>query len=239
MCCAHPVFTPRLAVTANQPQSVTVNQYAAEPRAQEHYSKSEPGIDLSAWSLVLFTAALAAVAVLQWGTMRRHECALKAMQGAPSTGLAETKKAAEAAKQSADAAERTYLASHRPKLRIRFVVTQILAGGTCIDGDFLAFNTGETAAVLRRCYSEVIVGDSLPPRSDLYMQGGEMLKGRLVQGQSVTIKFPSGGPKQIETDEYMAIRRRQNRPNEIQRRVRIGLGTTFSWLVGSSMPMRI
>jgi len=105
--------------------------------------------------------------------MRGHKEALDAMATHMRNGLAETKKAADAAKESADAARDSFIAVHRPQLTVRFVVTvsEIAAAGQGVSGTFLIYNTGATSATIGRCYSEVVFGDSLPTRSEQYAEG--------------------------------------------------------------------
>lgn len=168
---------------------------------------------ISDWLLALFTALLVVVAVLQWITMRGHAHELGVIAGQIRTALTETMKAATAARDSADTAQRTYIASHRPKLTIRFVmlINEIAeAGDMQMSGSFQVFNVGDSAAKIRASYSEVIFGDSLPPRSTSYSESMGELSGEieLLSGQSQTISFPTGEPRRLEQDERMAIRRR-------------------------------
>jgi hypothetical protein len=163
--------------------------------------------------LFVATAALCYVALLQRRTMEAHKQSLEAMAGHMQGGLTETRKAANAAKDSADAARKSFIAAHRPRLTIRFVTTvsEIGEAGQGVSGDFLVYNTGGTAAILERCYSEVIVGDSLPTRSNRYTEeAGEALGAiLLLPGQSTIVRFPTGGPKRLDPDEHIAIRKRQ------------------------------
>ena len=78
--------------------------------------------------LAVATSALCIVAVRQWRTMQGHEQALASMQQSMIDGLAETRKAADAAMQSAQAATEatrltldTFVLSQRPRIIVRNV----------------------------------------------------------------------------------------------------------------------
>ena len=170
------------------------------------------------WSTIVSAVATFCIAVLawfQWRAMRGHKEALDAMATHMRNGLAETKKAADAAKESADAARDSFIAVHRPQLTVRFVVTvsEIAAAGQGVSGTFLIYNTGATSATIGRCYSEVVFGDSLPTRSEQYAEGpGEAVEPSRVlgPGQSALMSFPIGGPGALDTDERIALRSRQD-----------------------------
>lgn len=174
----------------------------------------------SKWSTILLaigTLAIAVLAFFQWRAMRGHKQSLEAMASHMESGLTETKKAADAAKESVESAKYSFIASHRPKLSVKFITTvsDIGEAGQGISGDFLVFNTGGTTASLDRCYSEVLFGDSLPMRSDQYLIGhSEALSGIVLHpGQSTLLRFPTAGPKTLEPDDLIAIHNRQRTAN--------------------------
>ena len=143
-------------VDSNNPQtkpSVTVVNQLYPQSENRNEAKSEShqnGVAIleavSTFLLFVATAVLCYVAVLQRRTMEAHKQSLESMSAHMETGLAETKKAADAAKKSADAASDSFVASHRPRLTVRFVVTdsEIGAPGQGTSGNFLVYNTGGT-----------------------------------------------------------------------------------------------
>jgi hypothetical protein len=120
--------------------------------------------------------------------------------------LLETKAAAEAAKESADASSRsadvahdTFVSTHRPKLTIRFMSiddpTRMLDS---ISGTFLVFNTGESRAVISRYWTEVSLLKVLPAVPPYWGKHGERASDViLLAGQSCPMKFPTVGPKPV------------------------------------------
>jgi hypothetical protein len=103
----------------------------------------------SKWSTILSAIASIGIAVLaffQWRTMRGHKEALDAMAKHMKNGLEETTKAANAARDSADAAHQSLLATQRPKVAVRFMAGDIDTGAgadfkVSMHGRFLVFNT--------------------------------------------------------------------------------------------------
>jgi hypothetical protein len=201
------------------PPIVINNQFSAPPSNRPEESSNENTQDKSSPKgisdalLAVFTLLLVVVAVLQWITMRGHAHELGAIAGHIRTALTETTKAATAARDSADTAQRIYIASHRPKLAIRFVtlINEIAeAGDMEMSGRFHVFNVGDSAAKIRASYSEVIFGDSLPPRSTSYTasMGEPFEEIVLLSGQFHAINFPTGESRGLEPDERAAIRRR-------------------------------
>jgi hypothetical protein len=142
--------------------------------------------------------------------------------------LIATTTAANAARDSADAAKNSFIASYRPKLAVKFVstVSEIDEVGQGISGDFLVFNTGGTRANLHRYYSEIVFADSLPTRSKQYVEGlGEGPSDIVLHpGQSGVLKFPTGGPQTLDFDERRSIRDRQE-----SAKANPSSGTNWAW----------
>ena len=169
------------------------NQFSspASDRPEKDNNTSLNGI--SDWLLALFTLLLVVVAVLQWITMRGHARELKTMATHMKSGLEETTKAANAASHSAKTAEQTFIASHRPRLTVRFMSEQGIEQVNPISGRFLLFNTGDTKAKLISGYSDVVFYLGNLPAATPYegKNGVPFVDVELLPGDSVPVIFPT------------------------------------------------
>jgi hypothetical protein len=185
-------------------------------------------------ALAAFTAVLVGVGILQFAAlfwqarilghhsrslrqsviqMRRSVRAYRRDVELGESTLELTQESNKITRDATELTRQSFIAAHRPRLTIRFVTTlsEIGEAGEGISGNFLVYNTGGTTATLQHCYSEVVFGDSLPQRSKQYAEGGGDSLGAIVlrPGQSAFVNFPTGGPRKLETDERIAIRKRQ------------------------------
>ena len=182
----------------------------------------------SNWWLIIPTLAIAvATAVQVWIYCRQAEYARRGLRIsirqariAHRTALA-AKASADAAQESADAAHdsvvatnKSFIATHRPKLTTRFffVPNGVGRGIVPIIGNFLVFNTGESQAILRRSYSEVVFADNLPARSAAYVigEGATDVTQALAPGESRALDFPTNVPEEYTFKEYSGIHNRQD-----------------------------
>jgi len=87
--------------------------------------------------------------------MKAHKESLEGMAKHMGEGLTATQTAACAAKKSSETAHATFVNSHRPRLKVRYItITGSVADR--IVGTFLVFNVGDTKAKLKSGYSEVL-----------------------------------------------------------------------------------
>lgn len=213
-----------IATKDEQPKNgvVIVNQYNPAPndrdkreQASEHdKSTVKEWIDtistvlLAGSTIMLFlaTVALGIIAYFQWRTMQGHHAALTNMAAHMESGLAETVKAASAARDSAETANRTFVASHRPRLEVRFMSDNGIAQIKAITGRFILCNIGDTRATLIRGYSEVIPlpfdRDRLPAATPYERQpGAAFIDIELLPGNSTPVTFPTIAPKKPEPSD--------------------------------------
>jgi hypothetical protein len=150
---------------------------------------------LAFFTFLLFvaTAVLCYIARLQWRTMVAHKQSLEAMAAHMENGLAETTKAANAARDSAKTSEQTFVASHRPRLTVRFMSADGIEQVNPISGRFLLFNTGDTKAKLIRGHSEVVIYVGNLPATTPYEGniGDPFVDVELIPGDSVPVTFPT------------------------------------------------
>ena len=155
------------------------------------------------------TLAIAALGCFQWYAMHRQRIAMEDQARYMKEGLAETRKAADASRDSADTAMRAFASSRRPRLSMRLTTLPDGVRGMQISGTFLAVNTGDTPAHIKRGYSEIIVGSNLPGFPAGYLNKSVEMGATIAPGGYERISFPAEGPRDIDTAEFMAIGNRK------------------------------
>jgi hypothetical protein len=79
-------------------------------------------------------------------------------------------------------------------------------GNMKLNGHFWLFNTGETVAILKQSYSDVIVSDHLPARAPYEDKAGRpFADAELRPGQSIRVEFPTVRGA-ITRSEYITLR---------------------------------
>jgi hypothetical protein len=153
--------------------------------------------------ITLFTGALAWLALLQWRAMQKQATYMR-------DALTETAKAADAAKDSAKAAQDSLVLTKPPKIKVRRIYldddTKVTGTGT-----FHVVNIGGTKATVTEIRIDArVFSDPLPmkhPFEDSFHEGLQML---LSPGESFTHPFNIEGG-----DDYQAHSNlRQNKPAE-------------------------
>lgn len=145
------------------------------------------------------TVVIAVVYYLQWKALRAT--------------VEESRNAASAARDSADAAKQAFLSTHRPRIATRFMSVEGI-GTFELSGRFRVFNCGETKAILQRYYSEVLIAPLLPAVPSSQPDGEDFLDEELRPGQSKEASLPTGGVRTLTVHERNAL---QNRIEDIKK----------------------
>ena len=140
---------------------------------------------------------------------------------------------AAAAAGSVGAARQAFIASHRPKLRPRFISIgdTSFAVGREISGELHIFNTGETGAVLKRCLFEIFIGPRLPTVAPYQGKDGVALDVEILPRKSSPLRYPTDGPRVVSSAEMLPLRNHSQRAKNEHREVPGGANVfLIGWL---------
>jgi hypothetical protein len=202
---------------------ITINQYNSTPsnreerQAGEEQKQSTTLKDVSDLLLAFFTLILAGatillarVAYLQWKTMEGHERALSAMASHMESGLEEAARAAKAAADTARIAHENFTHAYRPRLAVRFVTIHGIERFDEVWGEFLAVNVGETKAILKGYWCDVVPLDGSLPTTPAYADKSEkpLANIELLPSESTYVSFPDLEERHRPSDfpEYQLMR---------------------------------
>ena len=181
------------------------------PSKNESSGDGTPKI-ISDLVMALATVAIAYLGYRQWDTLKEHKKAFDKLAEHMGEGLEETKKVASAAIRSADAAERTIVATQRPFLLLECITHQPLLDK---DGHIAGFvltpefrNSGHSPALNAQCFSEIVV---LTSGADV-LEHTKPTKTMAGPTAALTVGAGSiayGSPRQISADECGRISRKQ------------------------------
>jgi hypothetical protein len=133
----------------------------------------------------MFTGGLAWLAYRQWRAMVEQ---------------------AEYMRGQLEATQRMFASTRRPRLTIRYMSATNGLRSQSIYGHFYLLNVGETNAILRASYSEIIVADRLPATAPYVGEKGTRFveTALLLPGQSIRVSFPTT-PRDLTFPEFAAI----------------------------------
>jgi hypothetical protein len=170
-------------VAVDEPTSVVASREEQQPGDSDQDESSADWWSFwSTISVTIFTGALAFLAYLQWRSMR----------------------------EQAGCMREAFISTHRPKLAVRWMDCdeESLSRGREITGTFELFNMGDTKAVVQKCYSDLIVAESLPAAAPYRGLQGKQITVELIPGGSTTISFPTQTTN-LPFKKFEAVRNRQ------------------------------